>query len=65
MVSEVEYFMHNHMKQEIYDSCKDVINPATGKPALEFMCGVFGASCTSEVFFDALGKLVRVPIFGF
>ena len=57
MVSEVEYYMHNHLKQEIYDSCKDVVNPATGKPALELMCGVFGASCTPELFFDALGKI--------
>ena len=56
MVSGVEYFMHNHMKQEIFDSCKDVINPQTGKPAMELMCSIYGAACTPEKFFESLGK---------
>ena len=44
------------MKQEIFDSCKDVINPQTGKPAMELMCSIYGAACTPEKFFESLGK---------
>ena len=57
MVNSLEYHMSHDTKQKIYDSCKDVLNPATSQPAIKMMCGVWGADCTPERFFSSLGDV--------
>ena len=57
MIHTLGYFMSNHMKDEIYDSCKSVVNPATSKPAITMMCGVWGDYCDAEKLFAFIGDI--------
>ena len=47
--------MKNKFKQSLYDSCKDVVNPATGDPAIKMMCGYWGKDCTPERWLSFMG----------
>ena len=42
MVESVTYFAHTEFIEGMYDSCKDVNNPALG-PVMSFFCGEWGA----------------------
>ena len=56
MIKSLDYHMSNRMKQAIWDSCKDVVNPATGKPAVGFMCGIWGDYCDADKLFEFIGS---------
>ena len=56
MIQDLGYFMSNHMKNEIYDSCKSVVNPTTSSPALSLMCGVWGDYCDADKLFAFIGN---------
>lgn len=57
MIKTLEYNMGNEMKNAIYNSCKDVVNPTTSAPALAMMCGTWGMSCTPEKFYEFVGDV--------
>ena len=57
MIQTIGYYMSNKMKNDIYDSCKSVVNPTTSKPALQMMCGIWGDDCDAEKLFAFIGDV--------
>ncbi len=55
MIRTLEYYMSNHLKNQIYDTCKDVVNPATSGAAIGLMCGIWGEHCDPEKLFAFVG----------
>ncbi len=55
-IETVTFYMAEEFANTAYDSCKDVVNPATSGPALTLLCGFWGtALCTPERWFDYMG----------
>ena len=57
MIQNAGYFMSKKMRDDIYDSCKSVVNPTTSKPALQMMCGIWGDYCDATKLFDFIGDV--------
>lgn len=58
MVQEVTFFVHEDYNTQTFDSCKSVLNPATGVPALKMLCGPWGTTlCTPERWFQYMGSI--------
>ena len=47
MVESVTYYANTAFVEAVYDSCKDVVNPAIG-PVMNFLCGRWGAEHQDE-----------------
>ena len=57
MVHGVTYYMHEEYNNLTYNSCKDVIQPSTSSPAMEVLCGEYGAEdCTPQRWFNYMGS---------
>ena len=58
MVNEIDVHINSNFVARIYESCKDVVYSALGKPALSLMCGSWGDElCSPKRLFTALGSL--------
>ena len=56
-LKDVTMFVSEEFAQTTFDSCKDVVNPATNGPALALLCGPWGTTmCTPQRWFDYLGS---------
>lgn len=48
-VESLDFYMSDKYINGVYDSCKNVINPASGALAMDFGCGHSGAKhCTAR-----------------
>eukprot|EP00095_Tigriopus_kingsejongensis_P012689 maker-scaffold22_size673200-snap-gene-4.23 protein:Tk12689 transcript:maker-scaffold22_size673200-snap-gene-4.23-mRNA-1 annotation:"niemann-pick c1 protein isoform x3" len=56
LVHEVDFHLDKEFGIQVYDSCKDVVNPSTSGSVLELMCGSWGSLCTAQRFFTYLGN---------
>ena len=46
-VSEVNFYIDEGFTESVYDSCKDVVSPATTGTVMDLMCGAWGSNlCT-------------------
>lgn len=64
-VSSVEYRIDLDYKQRTYDSCKEVIHPASGKQAMELACGTEASQCTPDRWFYYMGDPPTNPLVPF
>ena len=56
-INETTVYLGAKYAQETFDSCKDVVNPATSGPALSILCGPWGTQlCTPERWFNYMGS---------
>lgn len=60
-VYKVDYYMDNTTLYDVYDSCDEVFYPEMGVPAIEMLCGPWGASCTPQRLFDYFGHNSFAP----
>jgi len=57
MVYKLDVFISRNYVQKTFDSCKNVIMSSTNGPAMDFLCGPWGAyRCTAEHWFDYMGS---------
>jgi len=54
-VQELEYTIKESFANGMYDSCKNVMNPQTGKPSVELFCGSYASNCSAHHMIDYLG----------
>ncbi|XP_055844518.1 NPC intracellular cholesterol transporter 1 homolog 1b [Episyrphus balteatus] len=55
-VESVEYKIDDGFTEKVYDSCKNVIHTATGRPAMDLACGVYDAlTCSHQRWFNFMG----------
>jgi len=53
----INYHIGNEYIEKTYDSCKDVIMSSTNGPAMDLLCGGWGAyACTPKRWFDYMGS---------
>ena len=46
------------MFYQVYDSCKDVVNPSTSGSVMDLMCGPWGSTlCSPMRWFEYLGSI--------
>jgi hypothetical protein len=58
MVKEITYHANETFAISIFNSCKDVYSPALGGPAMQALCGPWGAElCSPRRLFDFLGNV--------
>ncbi|TRY76439.1 hypothetical protein TCAL_00054 [Tigriopus californicus] len=58
MVKEVTYYMNPTYAEGTFESCQNVVNPATSGLALNFLCGPWGSHlCTPKRWFDYMGSI--------
>lgn len=57
MVYKLDSWISKSYVTETYDSCKNVIMSSTNGPAMDFLCGPWGAyRCTPERWYDYMGS---------
>ncbi|KOX74661.1 Niemann-Pick C1 protein [Melipona quadrifasciata] len=55
-VTEIEVYVAEEYMNETYNSCKNVVYPASGNLAMDLACGVHGASrCTPKLWYEYQG----------
>jgi Niemann-Pick C1 protein len=65
-VSEVEFMMDETHINGVFNSCIEVINPASGRLALDLACGSYGAKdCSPERWYYFLGEPAVNPLVPF
>jgi hypothetical protein len=58
LVSAVDFFVSHKYVTETYDSCKNVLMSTTNGPAMDLLCGQWGAyRCNAERWFDYMGSI--------
>ena len=51
------YYISYDYAYDNYDSCKNVLNPATSGLAMDFLCGPWGAKdCNPQKWLDYMGS---------
>uniref|UniRef100_A0A6A7FZJ5 Niemann-Pick C1 protein-like n=4 Tax=Hirondellea gigas TaxID=1518452 RepID=A0A6A7FZJ5_9CRUS len=56
MVRGIDFYISRSFVNDIYGSCRDVVNPSTNGRVMEMFCGKWGAAqCSGERLFDYLG----------
>jgi Niemann-Pick C1 protein len=53
--NKVEYRMEEKYPLSVFESCKEVIHPASGKKAFDLACGTEAAKCTPEQWYWFMG----------
>ena len=55
-VKELEVYIAEKYMNDTYDSCKNIIHPASGNLAMDLACGVHGASrCSAKLWYEYQG----------
>ncbi|XP_076477317.1 NPC intracellular cholesterol transporter 1 homolog 1b isoform X2 [Bombus vancouverensis nearcticus] len=58
-VEELEVYIDEKYMNDTYDSCKNVVYPASGNLAMDLACGVHGASrCNAKLWYEFQGDPV-------
>ncbi|XP_076221530.1 NPC intracellular cholesterol transporter 1 homolog 1b isoform X2 [Nomia melanderi] len=56
-VSEIEAYVAEEYMSDTFDSCKNIVHPASGNLAMDLACGVHGAGrCTAEKWYEYQGN---------
>lgn len=55
-VKGINVYVTQKYLDNTFDSCKNVQYPQSGKLALDMMCGDWGASCTTDKWFEYMGE---------
>lgn len=63
--NHIEFRMDPAYKKNVYDSCKNVIHPASGRLALELACGTDISKCNPDQLFFYMGDPVKNPLVPF
>lgn len=63
--SHVEFRMDPEYKKNVFESCKNVIHPASGRLALELACGTEISKCSPDQLFFYMGDPVGNPLVPF
>ncbi|XP_076237952.1 NPC intracellular cholesterol transporter 1 homolog 1b [Calliopsis andreniformis] len=65
-VTEMEVYVAQEYMDKTYDSCKNVIHPASGNLGMDLGCGVHGASrCTAKLWYEYQGDPTANPFVPF
>lgn len=64
-VTHLEFRMDPQYKRNVFDSCKYVIHPASGRLALELACGTDISKCDPDQLFFYMGDPVGNPLVPF
>jgi hypothetical protein len=57
MVYELQSYISDLYVSDTFDSCKNVIMSSTNGPAMDFLCGPWGAyRCTAQRWYDYMGS---------
>lgn len=54
-VSKIDYRMDEKYPSSVYESCKEVVHPASGKLAMDLACGTEATKCTHEKWYFFMG----------
>ena len=63
--NKVEYLIDREYTENVYESCKRVIHPSSGRLALDLACGTEATKCTAEKFFFFMGDPIASPLVPF
>lgn len=61
-IPSVYYAVSKDFAYGMFNSCKDVQNPSTGKKALDMLCGREASECTPENWLQFMGDKTRNPM---
>lgn len=61
----VEYRMDPDYMFNVYDTCRQVIHPSSGRQAMELACGTEATKCTPEKLFFYMGDPLANPLVPF
>lgn len=61
----VEYRIDENYTIDVYDSCKQVVHPSSGRQAMELACGTDAALCDHERMFWYMGDPTANPLVPF
>lgn len=62
-VEEMDFFASENYYNTTYESCANIVHPATGKFAMDIACGSFGsARCTPLRWFGFMGNRIENPL---
>jgi Niemann-Pick C1 protein len=64
-VNRLEYRMDEQYMQSVYDTCKQVIHPSSGRLAMELACGTEASKCTPEQLYFYMGDPGANPLVPF
>jgi len=64
-ISEVTYAVSRDFGVGMFNSCRDVQNPSSGKHALDMMCGKDASQCTPEYWLKFMGDKDLNPLVPF
>lgn len=64
-VHRLEYRMDPKYMEEVYETCKEVIHPASGRQAMELACGTDASKCTYEQLYFYMGDPGANPLVPF
>ncbi|XP_053973229.1 NPC intracellular cholesterol transporter 1 homolog 1b-like [Hylaeus volcanicus] len=57
-VKEIEVYIAEEYMNTTFDSCKNIVHPASGNLAMDLACGIHGASwCTAEKWYQYQGDV--------
>ncbi|XP_075158262.1 Niemann-Pick type C-1b [Haematobia irritans] len=57
-VREIDYRIDDAFVEKIYDNCKGIQHPQTGRPAMDLGCGPYNArSCDHQKWYDFMGNM--------
>ncbi|XP_015603900.1 NPC intracellular cholesterol transporter 1 homolog 1b [Cephus cinctus] len=55
-INGIQFYINEEYVNATYDSCKEIVHPASGNLALDLACGTHGASrCTAKLWFEYMG----------
>lgn len=61
-VNNVDYLITTDYANQLYNSCKSVLNPNTNEPALSMLCGKEASQCTPEDWLQFMGSTQLNPL---
>lgn len=62
-IRSIYYALSENFAYGMFNSCKDVQNPSSGKAALSMLCGMPASECTPKLWLQFLGDKTKNPNF--
>lgn len=62
-ITSIYYAVSENFVYGMFNSCKDVQNPSSGKAALSMLCGMEASQCTPKLWLEFLGDKKKNPKF--
>lgn len=64
-VNSIDFRIDYNYTYQVYEGCKDVIHPSSGRQAIELACGTDAVRCNPNVLYHFLGDPVLNPLVPF